>query len=227
MSTQAPQVVVYRARNLVNGKTYVGVTKTGLAKRERHHRRLARSGGGYRLHAALRKYGDENIVFEPVMDFEDDLPLAFVFEAELIDAEKPAYNTSQGGWLSTEALNKLLAGKLHKRTRRKMTDEEKARRKELMRRYPPPRLGSTMSEEHKAKLIAGRVGKPAPWQGKKRPELVLKAGKPVMCVEDGLHFPSVAHAERHYGLKKDAVGRVVRGERLSVDGRHFVRTGAK
>lgn len=50
-------VIVYRAVNVVNGHSYIGFTTQGLSRRVQNHRRVAGVGGGWKLHAAIRKYG--------------------------------------------------------------------------------------------------------------------------------------------------------------------------
>lgn len=51
---------LYLLCNKLNGKIYVGKTSTGTKKRLGQHISLAKNGRGYRLHAALRKYGVDN-----------------------------------------------------------------------------------------------------------------------------------------------------------------------
>lgn len=220
------QIVVYRARNLVNGKQYIGVTKRGLKPRERHHRTLARAGGGYRFHAALRKYGDEAFVFEQVADFFDDLELALVFEAELIDAEKPEYNMNPGGYnwagaMDPDTPEKINTGQIHKRVRRKATEEEKARRRELLKKYPHPFKGQKHTAESRAKMSAALKGRVGPWTGQKRPDMRMKTKRSVVCFDDGRVFESISSAEKHYGLGKDYVGMAVRGRIKTTKGLRF------
>lgn len=218
-------VVVYRATNLVNGKCYIGVTKCGMARRRRQHINLAINGGGYRLHAAIRKYGADKIAFEELFNFKDDIELALVYEAEVVDAEKPAYNTIPGGWvwngaLSPETLARIASGEVHSRTRRKMTDEEKASRKIKMARHPHPFKGKKHTPESVAKISLAKTGSPGPWEGKKRPHVTDKTKQAVLCETDGRGFPSIKAAEEFYGIRKDGVGRALRGG-YSVNGMTF------
>lgn len=107
------KVVAYRARNLVNGKHYIGVTKRGLGRREHEHRYAARTGSTDLLHKAIRKYGDK-IVFETIFDFDGDHELALLYEAEAVEKERPAYNLIPGG--------RNRVGPLHPTTLAKMRD---------------------------------------------------------------------------------------------------------
>lgn len=152
-TSKVAEVVVYRARNLVNGHCYIGVTQRGIRQRERQHRNRANRGEGWRLHAAMRKYGHENIVFEMLGDFADDLELALVYEEEAIAAYKPEYNMSIGGEgmrgpLSPESLASFRAKRAG---------------------VPSYRKGIPLSEEHKARISAANKGQ-VPWsKGKKMP----------------------------------------------------------
>ncbi len=209
------QVVVYRARNTVNGHSYVGVTKRGLPRREQHHRYLARVGKGYLLQDAIRKYGDETVIFEVVGDFKDDLDLALVFEHELIAKEQPVYNIAPGGLGRT--------GPLRPEVREAMSAR--------MRSKPGFFTGKTHSDEAKAKMAEAHRGKTGPWAGKSRPEaaewLTKAISKPVMCLNDGNVFSSAAQADRYYGLAKRATAQVASGRTKSVRGLRFVYVEAQ
>lgn len=147
------EVIAYRARNIVNGHSYIGITQKGLAQRERQHRRRADRGEGWRLHAAIRKYGHENIVFEILGTFEDDVDLALVYEEEAIAAYKPEYNMSIGG----EGM------------RGPLSEESLASFRSKRAGVPSYRKGVPLSEEHKARISAANKGQ-VPWsKGKKMP----------------------------------------------------------
>ena len=53
---------IYEAYNTKNGKSYIGLTTTSLAKRKSQHIRSAKSGSSMHFHKAIRKYGPD--VFE-------------------------------------------------------------------------------------------------------------------------------------------------------------------
>jgi group I intron endonuclease len=59
---------VYRIRNLVNGKVYIGSTASDLAYRWREHRKRLRGGqhGNRHLQSAWNKYGEHNFIFEVI-----------------------------------------------------------------------------------------------------------------------------------------------------------------
>lgn len=170
-----PKVIVYRARNLVNGHSYIGFTTKGLAYREKRHRESANSRhGGFRFHHAMRKYGQENFVFEVLMDFQDDEELAKIFEREAIEGWKPEYNLTAGGD----------GGSVHPDTARKISVANKGqtpvfkgrkfsaealakfRASRLTAPKPHPRLGAVVSAETRRKMSESNKGKVSPNKGK-------------------------------------------------------------
>lgn len=158
------QVVVYRVRNLIDGKHYVGVTRRGLGRREHEHRYSARKADSNSLlHRAMRKYGEENFAFEIVMDFDGDYARAMLYEAELVEKEKPAYNLVPGG------LNKV--GPVHPETRARMRDSHLGGTNSLKgKKRPPsyvhPRKGKKAKPETVAKMRAYAKSK---WPPKPEP----------------------------------------------------------
>lgn len=146
-----PQVVVYKATNLVNGHFYIGYSARGLTQREAKHRAMARQGRGHHFHAAIRKYGDENFVFETVADFEGDTDLAKIFECEAIQGWKPEYNISYGGdghYVSLESRKKIGDANRGKSP----SEETRAKLREARKRY-------VMSDETKKKIGAAHRGR--------------------------------------------------------------------
>ena len=159
-----PKVVVYQATNLMNNKRYIGVTKRGLSVRRKQHLADARRGSGVPLHAAIRKYGCENIMFEVLVDFQDDFDLAKVYEWEMISKHRPEYNLPAGGDCGTahpDTIAKIRAAHLG----RKRSPEARANMSEAQRRR-----GREMphSPETRAKMRLAKLG------GKHRPESIAK-----------------------------------------------------
>lgn len=88
--------VVYQAVNQVNGKRYIGITGRGYRKRVNWHLWAAHSGKGRLLGAAIRKYGDSNIVFSPLIVCPT-FRYAKEMEIAAIDVFCPEYNLTKGG----------------------------------------------------------------------------------------------------------------------------------
>jgi len=208
------------------------MTTQDLRRREYSHRRAAKVGGGFSLHAAIRKYGQSSFVFEQLYDFEGDVELALIYESELIDAENPEYNIVKGdnSWKSpvlSEANRKVAHGVNFKRSNRgqRRTPEQRAAQSEnLKKAWATVRKGFKHTEETKARISAAKKVAPTRyWLGKKRPDQIAVKGLPVMCVDDGRVFPSQSAAAEFYGLHKTSIGEVVSGKNKTAGGKVFVR----
>lgn len=160
------EVVVYRARNLVNGHSYIGFSGAGFKRRRQNHLSVARRGKGHRLHAAIRKYGEENFTFEVLADFAGDRDLALVYEQEAIAKYRPEYNLSAGGEGRTgpmteahkQALSRANKGQGLGRKGISLTAEQKQRLREA-NIGNMHMLGRKHSEEAKAKISAAHKGR--------------------------------------------------------------------
>jgi len=143
---------IYLAKNLLNGKCYVGQTKN-FEERVKGHLREADVGRGYAFHSAIRKYGKENFVFEIIDECNDDV----ANERERIwierfDSFKRGYNLTSGGdcfEFSEETIQKI------KDANSNVTDETRYARGSAFR-------GKHLSEEHKQKLHEANKGKIPP-----------------------------------------------------------------
>ena len=179
MATHATDraVIVYRAINAVNGHSYIGFTTQGLARRVHDHRMVASSGRGWRLHAAMRKYGADSIKFETLFDFEGDEELAKIYEIEAIAKYRPKYNLSHGGDGGTvhpDTARKISAankGRPSVFKGQKFTPEALAsfRATKALNGKPHGRLGKKASPETLAKLRAAHLGATSAMKGKSYP----------------------------------------------------------
>lgn len=61
-------MLIYRAINKVNGKSYVGKTEKTFDERKSDHLNKAKRDKGFAFHSAIRKYGEENFAWEIVED---------------------------------------------------------------------------------------------------------------------------------------------------------------
>lgn len=60
-------MIVYKIRNLINNKQYIGITTKTLNTRWEQHCRDARLGrDNYLLHKAINKYGEDNFIIEEI-----------------------------------------------------------------------------------------------------------------------------------------------------------------
>lgn len=183
---QQATTVVYRAWNLINGKSYIGYTGRGLATRKKAHLNDARNGRGQVFHTAIRKYGPENFTFEVLGDFDGDEDLAKLYEQEAIAKYKPEYNLSyggEGGSLHESSKKKISVANRGRKmpqshhdkrvaflTGRKHTPEAKEKIRQANLGRPSPTKGVALSAETRAKISAANKGQ-IPWTaGKKHSE---------------------------------------------------------
>lgn len=190
--------LVYEAKNLVNGKRYIGFTSNTLAYRERQHRSYGRQGRGHIFHKALRKYGDESFVFRIMADFDGDVDIAKLYEFEAIEKYKPEYNIRAGG----EG-----GGPIAESTRLKMSAAQKGRVSSLR--------GVPLSAEHKKSISKTKTGQ------KRKLVLVVRHTVPVRCVTDGRVFNSCRDADRFYGFSLGSVSAAISGYRSHAQGKIF------
>ena len=177
--------VIYRIRNVVNNKFYVGST-INTADRFKAHRRRLRAGNHQSPHmqAAWNKYGEDCFKFEVLMHIEDVNELLSVEQVWLDEhAGKPyCYN-----W-ATDA-SAPMRGKTHtKETRIKLkaaaqkvpkgvesilqgvprSDETKAKISEKCKGLVNPMKGKTHSEQSRANMsAAAKRGKESHAYGKR------------------------------------------------------------
>lgn len=99
VSQQENTVPLYRITS-PTGKQYVGITTLTVNRRMSGHRTAARKGSSYPLHAAIRKYGFENMVIEtlhPSQDIDELRALEVAAIANHNTVSPAGYNLTVGG----------------------------------------------------------------------------------------------------------------------------------
>lgn len=95
---------VYVIRNLINGKTYVGQTKS-FSKRKAGHLYAARHQVDHPLYNSIRKHGEENFSFELVEECADELTndreQFWIRHYDSFNSEK-GFNLTSGGCVGCE-----------------------------------------------------------------------------------------------------------------------------
>ena len=210
-------MVVYKIRNLANGKFYLGSSVKPRVRFQTHRRQLRK--GTHHCHPLQRawvKHGEDCFKFEIVEHVE----------------ERDALQASEGRWLEehhgqpycyniSKHPEALWRGLRH-------TDEAKAK-VSAAQKGKQHRLGHTNSPEHRQRISASMTGK------KKTPEhaekirqrmigtsyakgrIVTEAmrasrGRPVVENSSGLEFTSVASAAAHFGMCRANVIRALRSD---------------
>lgn len=90
---------IYKITNKMNNKSYVGLTTKSIETRFQGHKYAAINGGGYYLHAAMRKYGVEHFIIEKIdiantIDELKEKEIKYILE---YDTFNNGYNLTKGG----------------------------------------------------------------------------------------------------------------------------------
>ena len=92
---------VYRIINLINKKSYIGITTRGVEQRIKQHLKLAEYGSGYYIHNAIKKYGKNNFLWGIVESNISSVEEAKEKEIEYIQVfnsfNPNGYNLTRGG----------------------------------------------------------------------------------------------------------------------------------
>ena len=139
-------MLIYKVTNQINQKSYVGKTELSLSRRKSNHLSDAKRGCEFAFHRALRKYGEENFVWEVI---EKDIDKSLLDDKErhyiaLYESFGPkGYNMSEGGegqtgWVPSGETRAKWSGqrkgkdpwnKGMSKPKKVLTEEEKAARK--------------------------------------------------------------------------------------------------
>lgn len=100
---------IYKITNQINGKIYIGQTRTSLTERMRKHFSDARNEPNVTgIDAAIKKYGAENFTAEQICECQDieldDLERYYISKYNTYDSPN-GYNLTPGGQDGTSALN--------------------------------------------------------------------------------------------------------------------------
>lgn len=141
---------VYKITNTVNGKVYVGQTKTSLNKRFTSHKcESKKERYTNKFYEEMRELGTENFKIESLSEIKtktrDELSnMLNILEKEYIKILKPAYNAAPGGVGNTGV---------------QWTQERKEKFKSLMSGENNHNFGKPLSEETKEKLSKALKGR--------------------------------------------------------------------
>ena len=221
--------VIYKIRNVVNNKFYVGST-IHKKVRFREHRKQLRKGRHHckHLQAAWNKYGEECFKFEVVEEVSSDKSLVAAENIWLSQHVGEAYCYNSGR--SADAPWRGGEKEKHPRFGKTLDPEQRAQISASLKAYYAadpynhPRLGCLHSEETKAKISAARKGKMVGEEhyryGKTVPDDVRKkigdaqrgvAKKPRKVSAEGMRKIKAAALAGHYSHQK--------GKKLSLEER--------
>lgn len=142
-------MILYEVLNKINGKVYIGITRTTLKKRFSSHLLSVKKGSMTPFHCALRLYGEDNFEISIIAQARDWLSLQ---EAErIVIAQRGSiapggYNITPGG--------DGFHGTHTEKTKQKFRDNSK---KMWARMTPEERA------ERGRRISEAKKGKPQPW----------------------------------------------------------------
>jgi group I intron endonuclease len=204
--------IVYKATNLINGKSYIGITRQGLLERVKQHLKESAGGRGHVLHKAIRKYGVVNFTFEPVAfcgNGEEMKSMEMYCIARFGTKLPRGYNMTDGGegmtghLVSDETRRKLSAAK--KGIRPPESAIEKTRER-LKRDNPAWGIGARLKISvamrgwyQKNEHPRGYTGRTSVWR------------KKVICLDTGEVFSSITEASARYGGTRSNIASCIAG----------------
>lgn len=134
-------MIIYKIVNLVNHKVYIGQTIRGLRERWRQHVYNARHGSDYAIHAAIRKYGEDNFELEIIdtADDRDELDSKEIYWIQVYNSMSPnGYNLCSGGKTPrmTPEIRYKLSGENHWTRNRSFSNETLKKKHDALYRKP-------------------------------------------------------------------------------------------
>lgn len=146
-------MIIYKATNKINGKVYIGQTIRTLEQRKWQHLDAAKNGCKTHFYNAIRKYGEENFVFEIIDEASSIQELNELerYYIDKFDTIKNGYNMVDGGdnnvMFLDDVKQKHLESMRSEETRKKISATLKNYRKE----HP-------WTEEQKRKFAESKYG---------------------------------------------------------------------
>lgn len=182
---------VYKITNLVNGKSYIGMTGD-VKRRFQAHMTCVRRNRGKAIHAAIRKYGSSSFEFK-VLIYCGSAEYAFDVERKLIAAlgtQINGYNITAGGdgvrSITPEAMDRI-----RKSLSRSLRGVPKS--PEHIESMRKSRIGVKFSESHREAISAARKGKKASEESKAHMSAMRKGKRPhkntIAALMDALRRP--------------------------------------
>lgn len=156
-------LIIYKITNKVNGKPYIGYTKTSIIDRWKKHIQKLKAGTNRKLYDAMRKYGVENFSIEEI-DSDQTNNIKEWLELETLyiiiyDSVDSGYNMTYGGIGGNVSGGKSMKGKTcYDKWVREFGKEEADKRKQEATRKRTESIRTLRLTQPYPKLSAERKG---------------------------------------------------------------------
>ena len=208
---------IYRIRNLVNGKVYIG-SAVNIRHRWQLHIQQLRNNKHHsvKLQRAFNKYGEDNFTIE-ILEILEDRSLLLETEQKYMDK----YNVVQEGYNVCPIAGSSLGVKRSEETRKKIGDLHRGRTwsEEAREKLRQALLGKHITEEHRQHIIEGKQFIREETREKLRNS---SSCKPVVCLETRKRYRSASEAEREYNTSQGRLHNVLNKKDTSALGLHWV-----
>ena len=213
---------LYMHTNKINGKRYIGITK------QDPERRWGVNGAHYKesphLYSAIQKYGWDNFdhrIIHSGMTRDD----ACLLEKHYISHFKTqdrhyGYNSFEGG--SAPIIPEDVREKMSRSMLGNQNCLGRVTSEETKRKISEAQKGRTLTEEHRLALRKPKsVTYPCSEERRQRIIDAKKDKKSIICVENGVIYPSIHECARQMNIPATSICAVLNGRHKSIGGYHF------
>lgn len=217
--------VIYRIRNKVNGKVYIGSTNNRYVRWKTHKKKLNRNTHHcHHLQAAWNKYGAGAFAFEVIEKVLDEQNLQAAEDRWLsqLYGLPECYNVGR----RSGAPWRGVTGAAHPNYGKPMSEEQKAQLREAATRQwaeSDPRTGRTHSDEAKAKISAKVQAALAEGRGGK----FIPSEETRKKMSEALRGNQSAKGYKRTKAEKDAIAERMRGNQHWLGKTHSEESKAK
>ena len=208
---------IYKIRNKVNGKFYIGSSNNIISRFSRHRNALMKgTHPNVLLQRAYHKYGEENLEYLIVEKCTENEKLKR--EQFYIDTVKPQYNISKSATAPMQ-------GRKHSEETKK-----KFKKRIVLRGKESPSYGKKWTPEQRKKLIEKRIGVKRSESFKKKMSEISKkknrwkdlapyieSKKESIVDNEGNEFESLTEAAKFHGVKPSTVCDVLKGRSKTIN----------
>ena len=207
-------MIIYKIKNKLNGKIYIGQTQRTLKERMIEH---CKNSQLLYIDRAIKKYGIQNFIVEVIEKCNniDELNEREQFWIKYLNCKFPnGYNLTDGGKgsIGHSMPPKVLARLSELRKGRKIPPEKRAKisaslkgkifSDETKAKISAAKLGHHVSDETKAKLAAANRGKKASAETRAKMSMSSNTKRKVRCIEINKIFLSMKEAFEWAGISR-------------------------